>query len=308
LARRKGKGRPLDGILLLDKPAGITSNGALQQVKRLYGAAKAGHTGSLDPIATGVLPICFGEATKFSQYLLDSDKRYETTISLGAQTATGDREGEIVAKTPVPLLTEEVVERCLGRFRGEIHQTPSMYSAIKKDGQPLYKLARQGIEVEREARPVTIFELVLRGMGPETLDLGVHCSKGTYIRSLAEDIGTELGCGAHVAELRRTGVGQFSIEDAVSMDTVVGRSGDGPEGMDPLLLPIQEAVVNLPRVELSEHTGAYLLQGQPVQVSSAPKAGLVQLFHSLGTEERFIGIGEVLDDGKIAPRRLIAAQ
>jgi tRNA pseudouridine55 synthase len=196
----------------------------------------------------------------------------------------------------------------LGRFRGEIHQTPSMYSAIKKDGQPLYKLARQGIEVEREARPVTIFELVLRGMGPETLDLGVHCSKGTYIRSLAEDIGTELGCGAHVAELRRTGVGQFSIEDAVSMDTVVGRSGDGPEGMDPLLLPIQEAVVNLPRVELSEHTGAYLLQGQPVQVTSAPKAGLVQLFHSLGTEDRFIGIGEVLDDGKIAPRRLIAAQ
>jgi len=201
-----------------------------------------------------------------------------------------------------------VVERCLGRFRGEIHQTPSMYSAIKKDGQPLYKLARQGIEVEREARPVTIFELVLRGMGPETLALGVHCSKGTYIRSLAEDIGTELGCGAHVAELRRTGVGQFSIEDAVSMDTVVELSDDGPEGMDPLLLPIQEAVVNLPRVELSEHTGAYLLQGQPVQVSSAPKAGLVQLFHSLGTEERFIGIGEVLDDGKIAPRRLIAAQ
>ena len=308
MARRKGKGRSLDGILLLDKPAGITSNGALQQVKRLYSAAKAGHTGSLDPIATGVLPICFGEATKFSQYLLDSDKRYETTISLGTQTATGDREGEIVAKTPVPLLTEEVVERCLGRFRGEIHQTPSMYSAIKKDGQPLYKLARQGIEVEREARPVTIFELVLRGMGPETLDLEVHCSKGTYIRSLAEDIGTELGCGAHVAELRRTGVGQFSIENAVSMDTVVGRSGDGPEGMDPLLLPIQEAVVNLPRVELSEHTGAYLLQGQPVQVSSAPKAGLVQLFHSLGTEKRFIGIGEVLDDGKIAPRRLIAAQ
>ena len=308
MARGKTKSRLLDGILLLDKPAGITSNGALQQIKRLYGAAKAGHTGSLDPIATGVLPICFGEATKFSQYLLDSDKRYQTSISLGTRTATGDREGDIVAQMPVPLLTEEIVERCLGRFRGEIHQTPSMYSAIKKDGQPLYKLARQGIEVEREARPVTIFELALRRMGPKTLDLEVHCSKGTYIRSLAEDIGTELGCGAHVTELRRTGVGQFSIEDAISMDTVVERSEDGPLGMDPLLLPIQEAVVNLPRVELSEHTGAYLLQGQPVQVSSAPKGGLVQLFHSLGAQERFIGIGEVLDDGKIAPRRLIAAQ
>ena len=256
----------------------------------------------------GFYPFASEKQPSFRNICLIQTSAMRPPFRLAPRRQRAIERARSLPKTPVPLLTEEVVERCLGRFRGEIHQTPSMYSAIKKDGQPLYKLARQGIEVEREARPVTIFELVLRGMGPETLDLEVHCSKGTYIRSLAEDIGTELGCGAHVAELRRTGVGQFSIEDAVSMDTVVERSDDGPEGMDPLLLPIQEAVVNLPRVELSEHTGAYLLQGQPVQVSSAPKAGLVQLFHSLGTEERFIGIGEVLDDGKIAPRRLIAAQ
>ena len=193
----------MDGIWLRDKPAGITSNGALQGVKHLFGAAKAGHTGSLDPIATGVLPICFGEATKFSQFLLEADKSYVATIRLGEQTTTGDSEGECVATQPVPEMSKVEAEHYLDRFRGDIEQIPSMYSALKVDGQPLYKLARQGIEIERKARPVTIFSLTLLEQTNDTWVIDLVCSKGTYVRTLAEDLGAAIGCGAHVVALRR---------------------------------------------------------------------------------------------------------
>ncbi len=219
MARRR-TGRPVNGILLLDKPSGMTSNGALQAVKRLYFAAKAGHTGSLDPLATGVLPLCFGEATKFSQYLLDSDKGYRSTFIFGVTTATGDADGEVTGRSDAGGLGQTEVEAALERFRGAIEQVPSMYSAIKKDGKPLYQLARQGIEVEREARRVTVHELVLEAFrpGPQPeADLYIRCSKGTYVRSIAEDLGAALGVGAHVGVLRRVEAGPFQAGQCISL-------------------------------------------------------------------------------------------
>lgn len=217
MGRRRRKGRNISGILLLDKPMGITSNAALQQVKRLFNACKAGHTGSLDPLATGVLPLCFGEATKFSQFLLDADKHYRARVRLGVTTDSGDADGKVLETKPVPEITDEALEQALDNYRGEITQVPSMFSALKVDGQPLYKLARQGVEVEREARPVTIYELEVQDRSGDELTLDVRCSKGTYVRTLAEDIGRELGCGAHVAGLRRLAAGPFKIEETVSI-------------------------------------------------------------------------------------------
>ena len=305
MARRR-RGRPVDGILILDKPAGVSSNRALQMAKRLYGAAKAGHTGSLDPLATGVLPLCFGEATKFSQYLLDADKAYQSTFLLGVATATGDAEGEVVQTCDASHITEADVFRGLAAFRGEIEQVPSMFSAIKQDGQPLYKLARQGIEVERKARKVVIKQLELRafrgGDRPE-VDIYLECSKGTYVRSIAEDLGRALGSGAHVIALRRTRAGPFSIEDSVSMTTLEAlKSNEQVAEMDALLLPADTALGGLPLVRLTESGGYYIRQGQPVQVPNAPSDGMVRV--ALETGE-FLGIGEILDDGRVAPRRLI---
>ena len=305
MARRR-RGRPVDGILILDKPPGVSSNRALQMVKRLYFAAKAGHTGSLDPLATGVLPLCFGEATKFSQYLLDADKAYQSTFTLGVATATGDAEGEVLQTCDASSITEAGVSRALEAFRGEIEQVPSMFSAIKQDGQPLYKLARQGIEVERKARKVVIKQLELRafrgGDKPE-VDIYLECSKGTYVRSIAEDLGRALGCGAHVSALRRTRAGPFSIEDSVSMATLEAlKSNEQMAEMDALLLPADTALGGLPLVRLTESGGYYIRQGQPVQVPNAPSDGMVRV--ALETGE-FLGIGEILDDGRVAPRRLI---
>src|SRR3990167_9071748 len=209
MRKRKHKGRNLSGLLVLDKPVGITSNAALQQVKALYQASKAGHTGSLDPLASGMLIICFGEATKFSQYLLDADKTYEVHAKLGEKTTTGDAEGEIVTRQSVPTFSKNEIEKVLENFRGEIRQIPSMYSAIKYQGKPLYEYARAGIEVERQARPIFIYELVLRSIEKQECHLFVHCSKGTYIRTLIENIGDKLRCGAHVAGLRRLSIGKF---------------------------------------------------------------------------------------------------
>jgi tRNA pseudouridine55 synthase len=292
--------------LILDKPLGLSSNRALQMVKRLYGAAKAGHTGSLDPLATGVLPLCFGEATKFSQYLLDADKAYQSTFTLGVATATGDAEGEVLQTCDASSITEAGVSRALEAFRGEIEQVPSMFSAIKQNGQPLYKLARQGIEVERKARKVVIKQLELRtfrgGSRPE-VDIYLECSKGTYVRSIAEDLGRALGCGAHVSALRRTRAGPFSIEDSVSMTTLEAlKSNEQVAEMDALLLPADTALGGLPLVRLTESGGYYIRQGQPVQVPNAPSDGMVRV--ALETGE-FLGIGEILDDGRVAPRRLI---
>ena len=305
MARRR-RGRPVDGILVLDKPLGVSSNQALQMAKRLYFAAKAGHTGSLDPLATGVLPLCFGEATKFSQFLLDADKAYQSTFVLGIATATGDAEGEVTATADASGVTEADVTQALTAFRGEIEQVPSMYSAIKQDGQPLYKLARQGKEVERKARRVVIKQLELRafraGSRPE-VDIYLECSKGTYVRSVAEDLGRALGCGAHVSALRRTRAGPFGIEDSVGLSTLEALKGNEQLAeMDALLLPADTALGGLPLVRLSESGGFYIRQGQPVQVPNAPCDGMVRVALESG---EFLGVGEILDDGRVAPRRLI---
>ena len=303
---RRRHGRPLDGILVLDKPPGLTSNRALQRAKRLYGAAKAGHTGSLDPLATGVLPLCFGEATKFSQYLLDADKAYTSSFVLGVATATGDAEGEVLATQDASGVTRDDIERALENFRGEIDQVPSMFSAIKQDGKPLYKLAREGREVERKARRVVIKQLQLRAFRPgdqAEVDIYLECSKGTYVRSIAEDLGKALGCGAHVSVLRRTRAGPFEIADSVTLNTLEAlKSNEQLAAMDKLLLPADTALGGLPLVRLSESGGFYLRQGQPVQVPNAPRNGMVRV--ALETGE-FLGIGEILDDGRVAPRRLI---
>ncbi|MDB6063054.1 MAG: tRNA pseudouridine synthase, partial [Verrucomicrobiaceae bacterium] len=262
---RQRRGRPIDGILILDKPAGMTSNGALQIVKRMFQAAKAGHTGSLDPLATGVLPICFGEATKFSQYLLDADKIYRSTFVLGVSTNTGDAEGEVIAEQDASTITQAQIERALQPLRGAIEQVPSMFSALKKDGQPLYKLARQGIEVERPARAVTVHELRIDAFRPGVkaeVDVWVHCSKGTYVRSLAEDLGRALGCGAHVSVLRRVKAGPFAEIDSVSPTTLEGlRARDAFPEMDSLLRSATTALDALPKLILAESAGFYLRQG-----------------------------------------------
>ncbi|WP_217994896.1 tRNA pseudouridine(55) synthase TruB [Methylogaea oryzae] len=248
--RRRNKGREVNGILLLDKTPAVTSNTTLQDVKRLFQAKKAGHTGSLDPLASGLLPICFGEATKLSGFLLNQDKRYEVLIRLGVTTSTADAEGEVLERKPVPALDEGLVESALARFRGDIEQVPPMYSALKHQGQRLYELARQGVEVERAARPVTIHALRLLAMTGDTLSLEVHCSKGTYVRTLAEDIGAALGCGAHVAALRRTAVGgSYSVAEAVTVTQLQSMSD---EERLACLLPVDHALQDMPSVTLSE--------------------------------------------------------
>ncbi|MCW8856476.1 MAG: tRNA pseudouridine(55) synthase TruB [Kangiella sp.] len=301
MGRRRKRGRDITGILLLDKPTDITSNKALQQTKFLYFAAKAGHTGALDPIATGVLPICFGEATKFSQYLLNADKKYRVTAKLGEKTTTSDREGEVIESKPVNV-TESQLVKVLQQFKGTISQTPSMYSALKKDGVPLYKLARQGIEVERDAREVAIYSLELVSFGGEEFVLDVHCSKGTYVRNLVEDIGDELDCGAHVLELRRTAVGDFGLEQAVTMAHLEElKQADAKLEMDELLLPVEQVLKHMPSIQLSDDQSYYIRLGQAVQIPGSPIDGSVCLVHN----SQFIGVGTIDDDGKVAPTRLI---
>ncbi len=210
MARRR-KGRPINGVILLDKPTGISSNDALQKVKRIYFAEKAGHTGALDPLATGMLPICLGEATKFSQFLLDSDKRYRVIAKLGERTNTSDSDGEVVETRPVDV-TLDKLKACIDQFRGESDQVPSMFSALKYQGKPLYEYARKGIEVPRESRKITVYEIVLHRFEGDEVEMEVHCSKGTYIRTIVDDLGEMLGCGAHVTMLRRTGVAKYLRE------------------------------------------------------------------------------------------------
>lgn len=305
MGRRSKKGRKVNGILLLDKPAGITSNAALQQVKRLFDACKAGHTGSLDPLATGVLPLCFGEATKFSQYLLEANKHYLARVKLGVITDSGDSDGKTLETREVPAFDDSTIESVLSQFRGDIMQTPSMFSALKVDGQPLYKLARQGIEVERKARPVRIEQLDLIERSHDELLLDIHCTKGTYVRTLAEDIGLELGSGAHVIELRRLGAGPYKIASTVTMEALEAMDGDFA-AMDEQLLPLWSAVSDWPSVRLTEITAAYLKQGQPIQIANAPTNGWVRIFsESENDAETFIGVGEIQEDGKVAPRRLV---
>lgn len=302
MGRRRSNGRDINGILLLDKPAGITSNRALQIVKRIYKANKAGHTGNLDPLATGLLPICLGEATKVSGYLLDSDKRYLASCTLGVRTNTADAEGEIIESRPVGDYSEEMIQQVLRQFIGEIEQVPPMHSALKVNGQPLYKLAHKGEVVERKPRKITIYDIRFIQLQNDILELEVFCSKGTYIRTLAEDIGELLGCGAHISGLRRTLSGPFQLEHAVSLAELEHLAEDGLEEIDAFLLRPEEALLDWPEVSLSEHTAHYVQQGQAVQVPKAPTEGLVRLH---GQNGQFIGVGQVLDDGKVAPKRLI---
>lgn len=292
--------RAISGVLLLDKPIGISSNGALQHAKRIYRAAKAGHTGNLDPIATGLLPICFGEATKFSQFLTDSDKRYEARIKLGQTTDTGDAEGQILETKPV-LVSLSQIEAVLKRFAGAIEQTPPMYSALKHQGRPLYDYARKGVVIERAARRVTIHELVLLGFEGDVLNLDVTCSKGTYIRVLAEDIGKALGCGAHMTGLRRTQVGGFSIGEAVTLDKL---EAIGEAERDALLLPADVLGRDFPRVDLDGDSAFYMRRGQAIWM---PRLELHQLYRIYDEKQAFIGMGEVAEDGKLAPKRLVVA-
>lgn len=302
---RPRKGRNINGIVLLDKPLGITSNRALQIVKRLYKAAKAGHTGSLDPLATGVLPLCLGEATKVSGFLLEADKSYLATLKLGEKTNSADAEGEIIETRPVENYSKKQINEAIEPFLGDIEQIPPMHSALKVDGQPLYKLAHQGIVVERKSRPVHIFSIdVLRHEGDE-MDIEVHCSKGTYIRTLAEDIGEKLGCGAHLSELRRTESGPFHLDECITIDELEQLAEKAEEAgfdeLDNILMPAEEALHDWDDVELSEDAAFYIFRGQAVQVPNAPTEGLVRLFSE---KEGFIGIGEIMDDGRVKPNRL----
>ncbi len=301
MARRNNHGRLINGILLLDKSVGLSSNSALQKIKRLFNAKKAGHTGSLDPLASGLLPICLGEATKISGYLLNADKKYQAICTLGVTTTTADSEGEIVERAEVPALNSKLIEKVLSKFIGELDQIPPMHSAIKQKGQPLYKLARQGIEVERAARRITIYSLVLNKIEADNLYLDVHCSKGTYIRTLSEDIGRELGCGAHLSGLRRTATGPFDIQQAHDFDSLELLKNEEMDSIDPLLLPMDRALEHIPVVNLSENLAYYIKRGQAVMVSNAPTDGLVRLLN----EQHFLGIGHILDDGRVAPKRLI---
>jgi len=301
---RKRHGRKLSGILVLDKPIGESSNRSLQNVKRLFQAAKAGHTGSLDPLATGVLPLCFGEATKISQFLLDSDKAYRTKIKLGVKTATGDSEGDVIAEKDCSHISLEDIEKALVNFRGEIQQIPSMYSALKHQGVPLYKLARAGKTVERKVRTVSIFELALISYEGAFVELDIRCSKGTYVRTLADDLGESLGVGAHVAALRRTQAGPFRLEQAITVEALVKCKEEGDfAAIDALLIPADQAIQELPMVILPVATAEYVLQGQAVIARNLPTSGLVRLYK----EDIFIGIGEILDDGRVAPKRLFLA-
>lgn len=296
--------RRIHGILLLDKPIGPSSNRALQTVKHLYSAAKAGHTGSLDPLASGLLPICFGEATKFSQYLLDADKTYFVKATLGIRTATSDSEGEVISTRDVPELTVEQLNQALDAFRGTITQIPSMYSALKYEGKPLYKYAREGIEVPRASRTIQVYQLNLIRYEKPVLTFSVRCSKGTYIRTIADDLGESLGCGAHVIELRRTSIGDFQERDMITLTQLEQLKQDEQlQQMDDLLLPVETAVSAWPAVFLNADLVYYLKQGSPVLVPNLPK-GIWLRLHT--KEGELIGIGELLDDGRIAPRRLMS--
>ncbi|ELA6600305.1 tRNA pseudouridine(55) synthase TruB [Vibrio alginolyticus] len=308
MARRR-KGRPINGVILLDKPTGISSNDALQKVKRNYFAEKAGHTGALDPLATGMLPICLGEATKFSQFLLDSDKRYRVIAKLGERTNTSDSDGEVVETRPVDV-TLDKLEACIDQFRGESDQVPSMFSALKYQGKPLYEYARKGIEVPRESRKITVYEIVLHRFEGDEVEMEVHCSKGTYIRTIVDDLGEMLGCGAHVTMLRRTGVAKYPYENMVTLEQLnelleqAHREERAPrELLDPLLLPMDTAVEDLPEVNLVPELANMVQHGQPVQVFGAPTEGSLRL--TMGEERLFIGVGEMNEDGKIAPKRLV---
>ena len=300
MSRPRKRGRDIDGVFLLDKPQGMSSNDIMQKVKRLFQANKAGHTGALDPLATGMLPICLGEATKFSQFLLDADKRYVVTAKLGERTDTSDAEGQVVKTRPVNVETSQILT-ALEQFRGDILQVPTMFSALKHNGKPLYEYARVGITVERGARPITIFELNFIEYQAPFLTLEVHCSKGTYIRTLVDDLGEVLGCGAHVTVLRRTAVADYPTEKMMTWDALQALAEQGD--LDQHLLPIDTAVSKLPALKLNAEQSKGIGFGQRVKFANEAKLrGQVRLFSD---KNIFLGVALIDDNNVIRPQRLI---
>ncbi|WP_036301705.1 tRNA pseudouridine(55) synthase TruB [Methylotenera sp. L2L1] len=288
----------INGILLLDKPLGFSSNQALQRVKWLLQAAKAGHTGTLDPLATGLLPLCFGEATKFAHYLTDADKTYHATMKLGITTATGDAEGAVLNTFPVNVTRDQFSEACR-KFVGLINQIPPMYSALKHEGKALYEYAREGVEIERKVRTVTIHAIKVLSFAGDVAEIEVTCTKGTYIRTLAEDIGAHLGCGAHLIGLRRTATANYVIAETITLEAFEAL---GSEERLAKLAPPETAVDYLPSVILDADSAFYLMQGQAVWRSGNIPAGLLRLYDERSV---FLGLGEQQSDGKIAPKRLM---
>ncbi len=300
---RRGKGRNISGVLLLNKPKGISSNRALQRVRAMLNASKAGHTGNLDPMATGLLPLCFGEATKFSSYLLDADKAYIATARLGQVSDTGDAEGNIIQERPVPELNEAQIKEAMARFLGDIEQVPPMYSALKQNGQPLYKLAREGKTVERKARSVTIFDLELIEWNTPDLTFSVRCSKGTYVRTLAEDIGETLGCGAHLVMLHRTHTGGFTGDEMLEFDRLQAER-DLEQSLDGYLLATDVLVAHFPKKDLSAEETARILRGQDIACDQV-YSDKVRLYDDQG---RFIGLAESAEAGRLQPKRLVVSE
>jgi len=288
----------ISGVLLLDKPIGYSSNQALQKIKLLYQAAKAGHTGTLDPLATGLLPLCFGEATKFAHFLTDADKVYIATLKFGITTNTGDAEGEVLSVKDVNFSKMQLEQVC-NQFVGVISQIPPMYSALKHEGKAMYEYARAGVEIERAARTITIHNIEINAFDQDVATITVKCSKGTYIRTLAEDIGAQLGCGAHLIGLRRTATANYQINQAITLEQFEAMS---PAQRALLLLPADSAVQHLPAITLDADSTFYLQQGQAIWQSGSVPQGLIRLYNE---QHEFLGLGELQSDGKIAPKRLI---
>ena len=293
--------RNISGVLLLDKPLGFSSNQALQKVKWLYQAAKAGHTGTLDPLATGLLPICLGEATKFAQYVTDADKTYFATIQLGATTTTGDAEGEVLTTAPVKV-SQNQFQAASQQFIGEISQIPPMYSALKHEGKALYEYAREGVDIARQPRLIRIQNIVVDKFEVDVAQITVTCSKGTYIRTLAEDIGAKLGCGAHLIGLRRTETAGYLLPQAVTIEQLESLD---IEARDALLLPVDSAIDSLPKIILNADAAYFLMQGQPVWQAGKIPYGELRVYDE---NQQFLGLGFLQEDGKIAPKRLIQKQ
>jgi tRNA pseudouridine55 synthase len=303
VAKRKRRGRTVDGILLVDKLAGMTSNEALQAAKHLFDAQKAGHTGSLDPMATGLLPICLGEATKVSAFLLDADKYYRFTVRLGERTDSGDADGQVIATRTVSGIDRAMVETAVKAFDGEIEQIPPMHSAVKQQGKPLYEYAHRGQTVERAPRRTRVHRIEVADFDGHDVTLDVACAKGTYVRTLADDLGERLGCGGHIGGLRRTGAGPFVEPRMVTLETMREHwSQGGAAALDRFLEPVDAALAEWPEIEVGSDVADFLRQGQGVQVPKAPAAGMLRLYERDGG---FIGMGRVLDDGRIGPKRLM---
>lgn len=308
MAKRR-KGREVNGIFLLNKALGGSSNQVMQQVRRIFSAAKAGHTGALDPLATGMLPICLGEATKFSQFLLEADKTYRVTAKLGVRTTTSDADGEVVERRPVAVTESQVLDAVM-RFKGKSKQVPSMFSALKYQGKPLYYYARQGIDVPREARDIEIFSIQMTRFENDEVDMQVHCSKGTYIRSLVDDLGQLLGCGAYVTMLDRIQVADYPVAQMMTLDTLQSLADEYKQGeqtdfqkLDALLLPMDTAVACLPSVKVSMQKLGFFCNGNQVEADTGDLSGLVRAYAE--DDGRFLGVAEVERPGRLAPKRLV---